>query len=209
SSNVVLMRVEKVDKEKRMIIYRKVRDLKGKHPTDVIKHTLAAPGFNEREWKYPMAWAEVGKTAVFFHNGGASETCIGTYWYQAYLNGEWWTLSHGEPFLLRSYCGKAEKLASLVTEVLNNKEVIAPCMIDGNKDDLHLRRAKIQRLRVSLKLQDYNPKRDFAGWGGEDVRALRGMAGFTHFAGLGRVDPEAQAVSVVDFDGDGKPDLCL
>src|SRR5205823_5547518 len=70
-------------------------------------------------------------------------------------------------------------------------------------------RAKIQRLKVSLKLLDYNPKRDFAGWGGEDIRALRGMPGFSHIAALSRVDPEAQAVSVVDFDGDGKPDLCL
>src|SRR5436309_14957984 len=83
STNVLLMRVEKVDKEKRLIIYRKVRDIKGKHPTDDIRHNLNAAGFHEREWKYPMQWAEVGKTAIFFHNGSASETCIGTYCYQA------------------------------------------------------------------------------------------------------------------------------
>jgi hypothetical protein len=210
STNVLLMRVEKVDKEKRIIIYRKVRDIKGTHSTDVIKHNLGASnGFHEREWKYPMEWAEVGKTAVFFHNGGASETCIGTYWYQAYSGGDWWNFSHGEPFLLRSYCGKVEKLASLVGEVLNNKEVIAPCMVDGNKDDLHLRKAKIQRLRVSLKLNDYNPKRDFVGWGDEDFRRLSGLPGFTHYSALTRVDPEAQAISSVDINGDGKPDLCL
>jgi hypothetical protein len=38
SSNVLVMRVEKVDKEKNMIIYRKVRDLKGQHPTETIKN---------------------------------------------------------------------------------------------------------------------------------------------------------------------------
>src|SRR5262245_39877748 len=107
STNVLLMRVEKVDKEKRLIIYRKVRDIKGKHPTDVIRHNLGATnGFHEREWKYPMAWAEVGKTAVFFHNGGASETCIGTYWSQAYNSGDWWTFSYGEQCLFYSYCRK-------------------------------------------------------------------------------------------------------
>ena len=48
-------------------------------------------------------------------------------------------------------------------------------MVDGNKDDLHNRRAKIQRLKVSLKLPpDYNPKGDFAGWGGEDFSRLNG-----------------------------------
>src|SRR5262249_34231917 len=82
-------------------------------------------------------------------------------------------------------------------------------MVDGNKDDLHNRRAKIQRLKASLKIQDYNPKRDFVGWGGEDFRRLNGMPGFTHYSSLSRVDPEAQAISSGDFDGDGKADLCL
>src|SRR4051794_7036568 len=156
-----------------------------------------------------MEWAEAGKTAVFFHNGGASETCIGTYWYQCYAGGEWWNMSHGEPFLLRSFAGNIDKCAAGAAEVTAGREAIVPCMVDGNKDDLHLRRAKIQRLRVSLKLQDYNPKRDFVGWGGEDFRRLQGMPGFTHYSALARVDPEAMAISSADIDGDGKPDLCL
>ncbi len=209
STNVVLVRVESVDKQKNLIIYRKVRDVKGKHPTDVIKHNIGRAGLRPDEWKPPMEWAEPGKLAVFFHNGGASETCIGTWWYQAYAGGEWWNQSHGEPFLLRSYCGNPEKLANLVAQMLENREVIVTCMIDGNKEDLHHRRGKIQRLKASLKLQDYNPKRDFVGWGGEDFRRLQGMAGFTHLSPLPRTDPEAQAVSVADFDGDGKLDLCL
>jgi hypothetical protein len=209
STNIIVCVVEKVDKEKNLIIYRKTEDLKGKHPTDVIRHNIGRGGFHPREWQYPMEWAEVGKIAVFFHNGGAGEMCIGNYWYQIYPGGDWWNMSHGEPFLLRSFAGKAEKLIPILKDMLAGKEAIAPCMVDGNKDDLHLKRAKIQRLKVSLKLQDYNPKRDFAGWGGEDIRALRGMPGFTHIAALTRVDPEAQAVSVCDFDGDGKPDICL
>ena len=209
STNVVLMRVESVDRGKNVIIYRKVRDIKGKHPQDVIKHNILPRGIRANEWKPPLEWAEPGKTAVFFHNGGASETCIGTWWYQAHGGGEWWMHEHAEPFLLRTFCGNPEKLAGIVEQMLAGQEVVAPCMIDGNKEDLHNRRAKIQRLKVSLKLQDYNPKRDFLGWGGEDFRRLQGMAGFTHISPVGRVDPEAQAISVVDFDGDGKQDLCL
>jgi FG-GAP-like repeat len=209
STNVLLMRVEAVDKEKCIIIYRKVKDIKGVHPTDVIKHNIGRGGLRPNEWKVQMDWAEPGKMATFFHNGGASETCIGTWWYQAYAGGEWWNHSHGEPFLLRSYCGPPEKLVGIVGQMLEGKEVIVPCMVDGDKEDLHNRRAKIQRVKASLKLQDYNPKRDFAGWGGEDFRRLNGMPGFTHISSLTRVDPEAQAISVVDFDGDGKPDICL
>lgn len=208
STHVMVLRIEKVDKEKNLIVYRKVRDLKGKHPDEVVRHNIGRGGFHEREWKYPMEWAEVGKTAVFFHNGGAGELCTGTYWYQIYPGGEWWNMSHGEPFLLRSYCGNPEKLAAAVVEIDAGKEVTVPCMIDGNKDDLHLRRAKIQRLKASLKL-DYNPKRDFVAWGGQDFARVGGMPGFTHISTIGRVDPDAQNISSVDFDGDGKPDLCL
>jgi FG-GAP-like repeat len=210
STNIMLIRVDSVDKKNNTIVYRKVRDIKGKHPTDVIKHNIGRAGLRPDEWKPPIDWAEPGKLGVFFHNGGASETCIGTWWYQAYAGGEWWNHSHGEPYLLRSYCGSPEKLAAQVAQMLENREVIVTCMIDSaNKEDLHQRRGKIQRLKASLKLQDYNPKRDFVGWGGEDFRRLLGMPGFTHVSPLPRTDPEAQAISIVDFDGDGKQDICL
>src|SRR5262249_29360163 len=112
STHIVLMQVERVDKEKNLIIYRKVRDLKNKHPTDIIKPNVGGGGIRPNEWKHQRDWAEPGKLAVFFHNGGASETCIGTWWYQAYAGGEWWNHSHGEPFLLRSYAGPIPKLAA-------------------------------------------------------------------------------------------------
>src|SRR5262245_66171699 len=61
STNVVLMRVEQVDKEKNFIIYRKVKDLKGTHPTEIIRHNIGRGGFHPREWQAPMQWAEPGK----------------------------------------------------------------------------------------------------------------------------------------------------
>src|SRR6266705_1818957 len=85
---------------------------------------------HEREWQYPMEWAEVGKTAIFFHNGGASETFTGPYWYQCYAGGEWWNMSHGEPFLLRSFAGNRDKLAAAVTEIVAGRETVVPCMVD-------------------------------------------------------------------------------
>src|SRR5688572_20861051 len=209
SSNIMLVRVESVDKEKNLIIYKKVKDLKGTYNGDTIKHSIGRAGFHPREWQYPMEWAEAGKTAVFFYAGTASEMCIGNYWYQAYQNGEWWGMSHGEPFLLRTFAGKPEKLAQAVLDVHAGKEAIVPCMMDGNKEDLHLRKAKIQRLKVSLKLQNYDQKRDFVSWGDEDFRRISGLPGFTHISGLTRVDPEAQAISTLDFNTDGKMDLCL
>ncbi len=209
STNVCTMVVTKVDKQNNLIVYRKVADIKGKHPTEVIKHNIGRGGLRPGEWQEIMNWAEVGKPAVFFHNGGASETFIGPTWYQAYPNGEWWGMSHGEPFLLRSYAGKVDKLAQAVAEIVAGKEVVVSCMVDGDKETLHKHTGKIQRVKASLKLQDYNPKRDFVGWGGEDIRRLAGMPGFDRLAALGRADAEAQSATVIDFDGDGKPDICL
>jgi hypothetical protein len=209
STNVVLMTVTKVDKQQNLIIYQKVSDIKGKHPQDTIKHNIGRGGLRAGEWEEIMKWAEVGKQAVFFHNGGASETFIGVTWYQAYPQGEWWGMSHGEPYMLRSYAGKVDKLPGLVTDIIAGKEVIVPCMVDGDKEAIHKKTAKIQRVKASMKIQDYNPKRDFVGWGGEDIRRLVGMPGFDRIAALPKLDSEAQSVSVVDFDNDGKPDLCL
>lgn len=209
STGIFTMRVEKVDKEKNLILFRKVADLKGKSTVEVVKHNIGRGGFHPREWQFIMDWAEVGKTAVFFNNGGASETCIANYWYQAYPNGEWWGMSHAEPYMLRSYAGSPEKLAAIVTAMLAGQEVVVPCMVDGDKNALQLRTAKVQRMKASLKLQDYNVQRDFVGWGGDDFRALSGMPGFSHVAGVSRVDPEAQGVSLADFDGDGQTDFCL
>lgn len=209
STNIVVLQVEKVDKVNNRILYRKVRDLKGTHPTDVVRHNIAKAGFHPREWQTVMAWAEPGKLAVFMYNGGASETCIDTYWYQAYGGGADWGMSHAEPYLLRSFAGRPEKLAMAVEEILSQKEVVVPAMIDGDKNALQLRTSKIQRLRASLKLADYNPSRDFIGWGSEDFRRISTMPGFTHLAPLTRVDPDARGLAAADIDGDGDADVCL
>ena len=84
-----------------------------------------------------------------------------------------------------------------------------PCMVDGDRAALELRTAKIQRLKASLKIQDYDPKRDFAGWGVEEFKAITSMPGFTHIAPLPALGPGVIGVNAFDFDGDGKMDLCL
>jgi hypothetical protein len=213
STNIVLLRVVSVDRDKNTITYEKVEDIKGKHPVDVIKHNVAHAGFNPREWQNVMAWAQEGKLALMCHNGGASETCIDNYWYQAYArrgDANWWDMVHGEPFLLRSYAGKPEKMAAAVKEMLAGQEVVVPCMVDGDKNAIALRTARIQRMRASLKLQDYNAARDFAGWGGDEIRPVLDMAGFGQLSMLPRMEgASGWGVARGHLDGKDKTDLVL
>ncbi len=174
STNVLLIVVESVDKTKNTIIYKKVRDIKASIPAKTIKHLVGQAGFEPREWQGVMAWAEPGKMAVMFHNGAAAETCIDNYWYQTPNAGEWWNMTHAEPFMLRTYCGKPEKLAVAIAAMLAGQEVVVPSMVDGDKNALKARTAKMQRLKASAKIQDYNDKRDFVdfGSGGDELRPI-------------------------------------
>ena len=167
STNIVLMQVTRVNKEKGLVLFRKVEDLKGKHPQDDVKHNIGQKGFHAREWQNVMNWAQEGKTAIFFHNGQASETCIGTYWYQCYKEGEWWGMSHAEPFMLRTFHGDIDKLAKGVKDILQNQEVVVTALMDGNKNDLHFRKGKVIRMKAGLKRLDWNHRRDFVGMGGD------------------------------------------
>ncbi|MBC8373243.1 MAG: VCBS repeat-containing protein [Planctomycetes bacterium] len=208
SSMIVMVRVKSVDRTKNLIVYSKVRDVRGTFPGDEIMHNIGQRGFHPREWKNIMAWARVGKMALFFTAGGHGEMCIDNYWYQCGFKG-WATMTHAEPYFLRAFAGKPEKLASYVTAMLAGQEVVVPCMVDGDKMAIQTRTAKIQRMRASLKIGDYNPKRDFVGWGAEDFRPITGMPGFTHYSAIGKFSPGAAGVAPADINNDGKIDLCI
>jgi hypothetical protein len=208
SNMITILRVQKVDKSKNLIVYEKVEDIRGKFPTPLGRHVCTGQ-LREGETKTVLDWAEPGKIAIFFAKDGACECCIDNYWYQIYKNGEdLYGMSHGEPFLLRSYAGKAERLAPLVRSIIEGREVVVPAMED-NKELLHKRAGKIMRLKASLKIMTYDPKREFVGWGGEDIRRIAGGVGFSHIGPLSKIDAEARHVSCIDFDGDGKLDVCI
>ncbi|HXD84844.1 MAG TPA: YdjY domain-containing protein [Urbifossiella sp.] len=160
STNVVVVEIARIDDKKNLIIFKRVEDLKGKHPQEQIKHNIGNRGSHPREWKTVMEWAKVGKKAVFFHNGQASVTCIGPYWYQCFKEGEWWAMSHAEPYLLRTFCGDFDKLTPAVKEVLKGKEAVVPCLANTDVKNLHLRTGTVHTMRVSLKKLDYDAKRD-------------------------------------------------
>jgi HEAT repeat protein len=164
STCIVVLQVDKVSKEKGVIVYRKVADLKGRYPDEMAKHHIME-GLHPRESKLILDWAEPGKTAICFHNGKQSLICLDHYWYEcAAREAPWWGLTRGRPELSLSYFGSAEKLRQCVAAILAGREAVVPVMGHGNYGDFlsyeamafkkPLRSVKtpIRRLRVSLKM---------------------------------------------------------
>src|SRR5262245_21420640 len=57
ASHIVVLEVDKVNRDKQVVIFKKVADLKGKDAPDVVKHKLTA-GFHPRQARTILDWAE-------------------------------------------------------------------------------------------------------------------------------------------------------
>ncbi len=164
STHAIEVHVEKVDKEKGIIIWRKLKDLKGKWPGgDLIKENLAPAKAADRE--YILEWAKVGrKTVMFsFKEYHVSHTYIDKFWYwsiTAENDWQWFKFHVHEPNPLQGYAGKAADLPALVADIYAGKEVVVPCMI-GKVEDLLERKAKLQRRKASLKRLGKDADSDF------------------------------------------------
>jgi hypothetical protein len=182
STYVTVVRVEKVSKEKGVIIYRKVRDLKGTYPKEAIKHVFDLKNTpqhkglgdvpvrpDEKDWRYAVDWAEAGKTAVLLTLkydpfGDFGHTYIDGCWYATMCprrDWEFWYAIYSDPALLsRWHGGTPAQLASALEEVLAGKVAVVPVLAEGTREDLRTGRAKIRGLRVAASVHDYNPQRD-------------------------------------------------
>src|SRR5947208_16281608 len=61
STHVMIARIEKLNRDKGIILYRKVRDLKGRWPSETFRHAFAA-NFPQRDQVFD--WAAEGKIVV-------------------------------------------------------------------------------------------------------------------------------------------------
>lgn len=219
STHITVVQVEKYSPEKRVIVYRKVADLKGQYPRDTIKHALGPTHGAQPDLLKP---GQIGKTAVIFsYNygpaydmyGGAPEAKGGLVRSYTYIDRQLYICYVGnmdggrcdDPrTIVQKYCGSPERLRAAVTEILAGKDTVIPCLVNDAQG-----RPTVQRLKAGSRQIDYNPKRDFVGWGGDDYGRLDGMPGFSYQALLPNLGAGAQGVSVVDLEGNGQPHLCL
>lgn len=178
SRNIYYLKVEKASAERGVIVFKTAKRLRGAEgitDEDAAKHVVGkeAAGRN-----VVLDWATANgadKTAVFFNihamtrderRSGHGYVYFDNYWYVASYDGkgECWRLVRGDPTMLTRYCGTPEELREAVAAILDHKEVDICCMADADKDALAERRGKVQVLKASLMLRNYDPKRDFVKW---------------------------------------------
>ncbi len=182
STYITVVRVEKVNREKGIVVYSKVRDLKGKYPTDKIRHVFDLKNTprhmgagdvpvkpDEKDWAHAVKWAEVGKTAVMFTRkydpfGDFGHTYIDGCWYATMCPARDWDLwyaIYADPTLLgRWHCGTPDQLIPAVEAILAGAEAVVPVLCEGSRDDLRQGKAKIKGMKVGTKIADHVPERD-------------------------------------------------
>jgi HEAT repeats len=197
---IALVRVEKVSRAKRAIIYSKVTDLRGKWPGDgaAIRHQLT-DGDPPRPPRELLDWAQPGRAAVIFAGRHGALVCTGQSWYRtaapaldATDDKAWWRMTLDCPELALAYRGSARRLADAVRAMLAGQTVVITTVAHGAQgrgsfSDVVFNALQagpppaMQRLRASLQMPstiyDINERSpSFVGLGalgdGDDQRLI-------------------------------------
>ncbi len=156
SIHIYVLKVEKFNAEKGIIIFKPVQQLKAlaAFPDGVLdKHVIAA---DVKGAKVILDWAAEGKSAIMFAKirDVKAHVYIDGYWYSVLFESKskCWIGANGEPHLLANYCGSVQQLKDAVTKILRGEEVVVKAMVSDQPRDMEQGRAKIQDVRASLKI---------------------------------------------------------
>jgi hypothetical protein len=185
-SAIAVLKVEKVNREKKAIVYSKVRHLKGtvlgrnkRSDGPTITHVLRAadPSLNrpldaagqDRLNEAILDYVAEGKTVVVFQRYDMQLVCVGPAWYGLVLNPVGQEdrphVAASDARYSRVFCGDVDELITAVTELLAGKEVSVPRAV-GSNPMLIDRTAPVRRGRADRadRNDDQSPFRDQAAW---------------------------------------------
>jgi hypothetical protein len=153
SSHIYVLKVEKFNAEKGVILFKPVEELKAKETAadGTLVKLVVSPRVNGS--KVILDWAAEGKKAVLFGilRSKAGHLYIDNSWYRVRLEEEsnCWSAVDGEPHMLTGYCGTADKLGAAATKILRGEEVVVPAKL-GEKSG----RPIVRELRAGLRIPD-------------------------------------------------------
>jgi len=186
STYATVVVVEKVSVEAGVIVYTRVRDLKGKYPHDKVRHVFDLKNTpqhkgsgdvpvrpNEKDWRHALAWAAPGKTAVMLTRkydpfGDFGHTYIDGCWYATMCPARDWDLwyaIYAEANLLKQWhAGPPAPLAAAVEALAAGRDAVTPVTATGDRDALRAGKATFMGLRHGPAVRDFNPTRDRLPW---------------------------------------------
>jgi HEAT repeat protein len=181
SDPIVVLRVDAVRRDERVIVFGAEAALKGRAPAGPIRHQFDIDGGADA-----LAWARPGRRAVAFFQGGRAAVCLDNSWYYCESPGGgsgapiWSAWDDVEGFLY-SYAGPADRLREHVGAILAGRKVVIPGRAPES-DDALLRlphpasfkrtgapRGRLWRIKAGLRIRTAVLSEDspfFVGWGG-------------------------------------------
>jgi HEAT repeat protein len=212
ASIITVLRVEGVNRDERVITFRKAADLKGSAPDGEVRHRIDWLG-SERDRQAVLDWARPGKVAVCFQAGDRCRTCLGNFWYLSFAeNPAVWNADSPLEGCPMTYAGPAEKLREHVAAILAGREVVVTAQaLDDNdyyyadwhspvyRDWLHGRKGRVCRVRAGLRITSLEETASegspaFVGWGVGGPEAVPALA-----AALADRDPLVRAEAAGDL----------
>jgi hypothetical protein len=151
SHQIRLLKVEKLNKEKGVIVFELAASLKGeKSQITSFRHKIR---IDAERVKPILDWARDGKTAVMFSiEGKRGDQVVGIgyvfideYCYSVEYKsaGKYWLLLRAEPGMSACYHGSAKRLREAVKDLLDGKEVKVPVKVPDAKEDRDKRNKEI------------------------------------------------------------------
>jgi hypothetical protein len=147
SHQIRVLKVEKLNKEKGIIIFEVADSPKSQKPqVTPFKHVLST---DVEGTKPILDWAEEGKTAVMFsiesQELGIGYVFIDDHCYSVDYNraGKYWLLIRAEPGMSACYHGSVERLRAIIKDILDGKEVMVPVKEPETKVDGDQRRKEV------------------------------------------------------------------
>jgi HEAT repeat protein len=163
SQKIAVVEVVEFSREKRIVVLKEVRPLKGEASSDLIRHEVASAQ-GAAIPRQVLQWATPGAQAVLFASRSTALVCVGQGWYQVRAAGsEPWKLAKDRPDLPLAYYGSVSRLAQSVALMVAGKDAVLTVVAHGADNeaasfDLALNRpsvpglVRVQRIRANLRM---------------------------------------------------------
>ena len=163
SQKITVVEVVDLKREKRGLVLKEIRALKGELSTESILHVVAS-GEGATIPRQILTWATPGARAIVFTTRNSALVCLGEGWYQVSSSGMGpWQLAKDRPDLPLAYHGSLSRLTDGVERMLAGKDSVLTVVAygvdnEGASFDLALNRSnlpglvRVQRIRGNLNM---------------------------------------------------------